>query len=127
MTPLLPSVAVGTVEGRTVVESIRTLYGDNITYVEAECIGIDPASKTITCRGVGPEVGHVVNALSVIMPQWDDGNSGDLKKSQVQARMSADDSRGSSSRKVYDSARSRPACEIAYDKLAICVGAGEKH
>ena len=49
MTPLLPSVSVGTIETRTVVESIRSLIGPRIKYIEAHCIHVDPKSKVITC------------------------------------------------------------------------------
>lgn len=50
MTPLLPSVSVGTVETRTVVESIRSLIGPRVKYVEANCISVDPKTKVITCN-----------------------------------------------------------------------------
>jgi hypothetical protein len=53
MTPLLPSVSVGTVETRTVIESIRSLVGPRIKYVEAHCVDIDPKTKTITCNSDG--------------------------------------------------------------------------
>jgi NADH:ubiquinone reductase (non-electrogenic) len=48
MTPLLPSVTVGTVEPRTVVESIRTIL-PHVKFVEAECLNLDPQTKTLTC------------------------------------------------------------------------------
>ena len=50
MTPLLPSVSVGTVETRTVVESIRSLIGPRIKFVEANCVNVDPNAKVITCN-----------------------------------------------------------------------------
>lgn len=53
MTPLLPSVSVGTVETRTVIESIRSLVGPKVKYVEAHCADVDPKAKTITCNGDG--------------------------------------------------------------------------
>lgn len=49
MTPLLPSVSVGTVETRTVIESIRSLIGPRVKFVEAHCINVDPKEKVITC------------------------------------------------------------------------------
>ena len=49
MTPLLPSVSVGTVETRTVIESIRSLIGPRVKYVEALCVDVDPKAKVITC------------------------------------------------------------------------------
>jgi len=53
MTPLLPSVSVGTVESRTVIESIRSLVGPKVKYVEAHCVNVDPKAKTITCNSDG--------------------------------------------------------------------------
>mmetsp|Transcript_2738 Transcript_2738/g.4409 ORF Transcript_2738/g.4409 Transcript_2738/m.4409 type:complete len:476 (+) Transcript_2738:3-1430(+) len=47
MTPLLPSVTVGTVEPRTVVESIRNVC-PHVKFVEAECTGLDHTKKTIS-------------------------------------------------------------------------------
>jgi len=49
MTPLLPSVSVGTVETRTVIEPIRSLIGPRIKFVEAHCVNVDPKEKVITC------------------------------------------------------------------------------
>ncbi|CAF4395793.1 unnamed protein product, partial [Adineta steineri] len=53
MTPLLPSVSVGTVETRTVIESIRSLVGPKIKYVEAHCVDVDTKTKVITCNSDG--------------------------------------------------------------------------
>lgn len=53
MTPLLPSVSVGTVETRTVIEAIRSLIGPKIKYIEAQCINVDPKQKIITCNSDG--------------------------------------------------------------------------
>ena len=47
MTPLLPSVTVGTIEPRTVVESIRNVC-PHVKFVEAECTGLDHRNKMIT-------------------------------------------------------------------------------
>ncbi len=55
MTPLLPSVSVGTVETRTVIESIRSLIGPRIKYVEAQCVNVDPQTKVITCNTDGEQ------------------------------------------------------------------------
>lgn len=52
MTPLLPSVTVGTIEPRTTVESIRTLF-PWVKFVEAECLEIDPKAKQIKVAGTG--------------------------------------------------------------------------
>ena len=46
LTPLLPSVTVGTVEPRTIVESIRSIC-PHIKFVEAECTAVDHKKKTI--------------------------------------------------------------------------------
>lgn len=46
----MPSVTVGTVEPRTVVESVRTLY-PWVKFVEAECTGLDHKAKTIKLAG----------------------------------------------------------------------------
>ena len=46
MTPLLPSVTVGTVEPRTVVESIRNVC-PHVKFVEAECTGLDHLKKMV--------------------------------------------------------------------------------
>jgi len=50
MTPLLPSVSVGTVETRTVIEAIRSLMGPRIKYIEASCVNVDLKAKVITCN-----------------------------------------------------------------------------
>lgn len=42
----VPSVTVGTVEPRTVVESVRTLF-PWVKFVEAECTGLDPKTKLL--------------------------------------------------------------------------------
>ncbi|EKX51060.1 hypothetical protein GUITHDRAFT_150973 [Guillardia theta CCMP2712] len=47
MTPLLPSVTVGTIETRTVVESIRSIC-PHVKFIEAECTGLNPQGKTLT-------------------------------------------------------------------------------
>ena len=54
-TPMLPSVTVGTVNSRSIVEPIRKLIhkyhkGQNVQFFEAECIGVDADNKTVCCR-----------------------------------------------------------------------------
>ncbi|CAI5989244.1 unnamed protein product [Closterium sp. NIES-65] len=52
-TPLLPSVTTGVVEGRSIAEPIRRIllrHGSSARFLEAECIAIDPASRTLSCR-----------------------------------------------------------------------------
>ena len=53
MTPLLPAVSVGTIETRTVIESIRSLIGPRIQYMEAHCANVDLEKKMITCNSTG--------------------------------------------------------------------------
>jgi len=54
MTPLLPSVTVGTVEPRTVVESIRAIC-PHVKFVEAECTSLDPKKQTVSFSTVMKE------------------------------------------------------------------------
>ncbi|XP_061336805.1 external alternative NAD(P)H-ubiquinone oxidoreductase B3, mitochondrial-like [Gastrolobium bilobum] len=52
-TPLLPSVTIGTVEARSIVEPIRSVArksGVNIQFSEAECYKIDPKNNKVYCR-----------------------------------------------------------------------------
>ncbi|XP_047950576.1 external alternative NAD(P)H-ubiquinone oxidoreductase B2, mitochondrial-like [Salvia hispanica] len=52
-TPLLPSVTVGTVEARSIVEPIRNIVRKknvNVHYWEAECYRIDAKNKKVYCR-----------------------------------------------------------------------------
>lgn len=54
-TPLLPSVTVGTVDGRTLVEPIRKIIkrkhkGNDVQYFEAECTDVDSVHKEVTCQ-----------------------------------------------------------------------------
>eukprot|EP01087_Luapelamoeba_hula_P023102 TRINITY_DN8446_c0_g1_i1.p1 TRINITY_DN8446_c0_g1~~TRINITY_DN8446_c0_g1_i1.p1 ORF type:complete len:661 (-),score=96.82 TRINITY_DN8446_c0_g1_i1:141-2093(-) len=63
-TPLLPSVTVGTLEPRSVVEQVRkfchrTSKERSVQYFEAACKNINPARKTITCVDESAVVGAV--------------------------------------------------------------------
>ena len=65
-TPLLPSVTVGTVESRSIVEPIRKLIrkhhkGTDTTFLEAECVDVDPDNKQISCEDKSGIVGAVSN------------------------------------------------------------------
>ncbi|UJR09090.1 hypothetical protein I4U23_013337 [Adineta vaga] len=103
MTPLLPSVSVGTVETRTVIESIRSLVGPRVKYVEAHCVDIDPKTKTITCNSDGSNlVARGDDVKTVIKPSKREG--------------------GASSRIIKDSARTRPQFEMKYDILVVAIG-----
>lgn len=48
-TPLLASTSVGTLEFRSIIEPIRTARRQ-VRYVQAKCMGIDPAAKSILCQ-----------------------------------------------------------------------------
>jgi hypothetical protein len=48
-TPLLPAVATGTVEERSIVEPVRKVLGGKGAYFEAVCHEIDPVAKSIVC------------------------------------------------------------------------------
>jgi len=103
MTPLLPSVSVGTVETRTVIESIRSLVGPRVKYVEAHCVDVDPKAKVITCNGDGAK------SLS---------QGGDANPSSTAPRREG----GASSRMIKDSARTRPQFDMKYDYLVVAIG-----
>jgi NADH:ubiquinone reductase (non-electrogenic) len=69
MTPLLPSVSVGTVETRTVIESVRSLIGPRIKYIEAPCVNVDPKAKVITCNIEGePTVARGDDVKTILVP-----------------------------------------------------------
>ncbi|KAL1203152.1 External alternative NAD(P)H-ubiquinone oxidoreductase B1 [Cardamine amara subsp. amara] len=54
-TPLLPSVTCGTVEARSIVESVRNITkkkNGEIELWEADCVKIDPANNKVHCRPV---------------------------------------------------------------------------
>lgn len=116
MTPLLPSVAVGTVETRTVCEAIRPLIGDDVAFFEMECVDIDPAKKVIHCHSDYTEGPKGSQATRV------DKMENIPQESQLSARAMADNKSGSSSRKIIDSTRTRPAFSLEYDKLVIAIG-----
>lgn len=119
MTPLLPSVAVGTVETRTVCEPLRELVGPNVHYVQAECTNIDYKNKMITCTSPSSQDRESTNKL----PQKDSNSTSSDSVSQIILRQDSDPYSGSSSRTVMDSTRTRPSFEISYDTLVIAVGA----
>ena len=47
-TPLLPAVATGTMEERSIVEPIRNVVLDKGEFYEAVCQTVDPATRTLT-------------------------------------------------------------------------------
>ncbi|CAF3924855.1 unnamed protein product [Rotaria magnacalcarata] len=103
MTPLLPPVSVGTVETRTVIESIRSLIGPRVKYVEAHCVSVDPKAKVISCNTDGEQpVSRGDDVKTILIPSRRAG--------------------GSSSRIIKDSARVRPSFDMKYDILVVSVG-----
>ena len=52
-TPLLPSVTVGTVEGRSITEPIRKIllkkFRGDATFYEAECTRVDASENKVEC------------------------------------------------------------------------------
>lgn len=59
MTPLLPSVTVGTLEARSLVEPIRKIYRkwhkEGVRFYEAKCIDIDVETQQVICRDISGE------------------------------------------------------------------------
>lgn len=80
MTPLLPSVSVGTVETRTVIESIRSLIGPRAKYVEAYCVDIDPKAKIITCNSDGVNAVAKGNDIKTILAPTSRNNGASSRK-----------------------------------------------
>ena len=63
-TPLLPSITVGTIESRSIVEPIRKLIDKHhkdlpVTFLEADCTAIDPIQKQVKCEDCSAIVGEV--------------------------------------------------------------------
>ena len=62
-TPLLPSVAVGTTEPRSIMEPVRNMVAKkrkkfptaNIEYIEMDAVGIDPKRNVLHCEYAGPK------------------------------------------------------------------------
>lgn len=48
-TPLLPAVATGTIEERSIVEPVRKVLGRKGNFVESVCHSIDPVAKKLVC------------------------------------------------------------------------------
>lgn len=63
-TPLLPSVAVGTTEPRSIMEPVRQMVAKkrsrfpsaHIEYVEMDAVGIDTKTNELRCEYAGPQV-----------------------------------------------------------------------
>ena len=76
-TPLLPSVTVGTVEARSIVEPLRKLIqkvhggGDcGIEFLESECVDINPTLRMVHCEDRSGVVG-AVSAVDVSVLNYD--------------------------------------------------------
>lgn len=62
-TPLLPSVAVGTTEPRSVMEPVRNMIckkrkkfpNSHLEYIEMDAVGIDPTKNVLHCEYAGPK------------------------------------------------------------------------
>ena len=56
MTPLLPSVTVGTLEARSLVEPIRKIYSKwhktGVRFHEAKCVDVNIENQQIRCRDI---------------------------------------------------------------------------
>lgn len=75
-TPLLPSVTVGTVEARSIVEPLRKLirkvHGSvegGFEFLESECVDIDPLAKRVRCEDRSGIVGAVSEVYVSISQQ----------------------------------------------------------
>ena len=118
MTPLLPSVSVGTVETRTVIESIRSLVGPRIKYVEAHCVDINPKMKTITCNSDGTTPvsrGDDIKAILTPTKRESGASSRIIKDSGTNLFVIYKN-------EIFDLARARPQFDMKYDILIIAVG-----
>ena len=61
-TPFLPSVTVGTVEGRSTVEPIRKIiqryHKNDVEFYEAECISVNADKKEVLCKDTSGMILH---------------------------------------------------------------------
>jgi len=66
-TPFLPSVTVGTVEGRSTVEPIRKIvrkyHKDDADFFEAECTSVDISNKKVFCKDTSGVVGKLSDCI----------------------------------------------------------------
>jgi NADH:ubiquinone reductase (non-electrogenic) len=67
-TPLLPSMTVGTLEFRSIAEPIRhARKRDEITYYQARCTAIDPATQLVTCEGIHDKEAFVLSYNALVI------------------------------------------------------------
>lgn len=61
-TPLLPSVTVGTVEGRSIIEPIRKIlarkHKHSAKFYEAQCTNVDIEGNKVVCKDLSDILGH---------------------------------------------------------------------
>ena len=69
-TPLLPSVTVGTVEIRSVVEPIRNLihkrHKNTVNFYEGECVDVDVEKRTIRCKDNSGNFCHAIIFIIIV-------------------------------------------------------------
>jgi len=70
-TPLLPSTTAGKIEFRSIIEPVRTTR-KGIEYFQAQCTGIDPEARAVSCLGSDGETSFTVSydMLVVSVGAW---------------------------------------------------------
>ena len=103
-TPMLPSACVGTVEFRSLVETVK-VSNPLVQYVEAEVVAIDRARKVLTC--VAPKDPYADPATSTCMPSSsaDEDDASNLEFSDDDPAL-----------------QGRDAFEVSYDVAVVAVG-----
>ena len=119
MTPLLPSVSVGTVETRTVIESIRSLIGPRVKFVEAHCVDVDPKEKIITCKTDEDQAVARGDDVKTVVSQerFKGGSSSRFIKDSGRIN-----SNKISNHISFSLARTRPEFSMKYDMLVVAIG-----
>lgn len=75
-TPFLPSVTVGTIEGRSTVEPVRKIirkyHKNDAQFYEAECMKVDVEENKVFCKDTsGKIVDHETSKISLQQPFLD--------------------------------------------------------
>ena len=109
-TPLLPSVTVGTVEARSIVEPLRKLINKvhggpegGVEFLESECVDIDPQAKTVRCQ----DRSGIVGAVSEVNVR--EGGEGERERERERERETI--------------SNLLPCTQLDYDVLVVAVGA----
>ena len=107
-TPMLPSACVGTVEFRSLVETVK-VSNPLIQYVEAEVVDVDRTRKILTC--VAPRDPFADPATSSCMPSSsaDEDDGGEVGDGFSEASLEA-------------SLEGRETFEVPYDVAVVAVG-----